>query len=152
APKGERLFGFKAHFRGEVPPSVELFFSGPCYMGISPIENGGVNVCGLAPEDHLQRTGFDPLRLLPGALLARVRRLELAFDGRITGPLVFRTPVEEGAAYPAGDALGFIDPFTGSGILAALLTGTLAGRAASGGVTIDRYIEECRSRLKWQYL
>jgi flavin-dependent dehydrogenase len=152
APKGERLFGFKAHFRGEVPPSVELFFSGPCYMGISPIEDGGVNVCGLAPEEYLQRAGFDPLRLLPGALLDRVRGLEQAFDWLITGPLVFRAPIEQGQAYPAGDALGFVDPFTGSGILAALLTGGMAGSAASRGTPVDRYIALCRSRLRRQYL
>jgi flavin-dependent dehydrogenase len=151
APKGERLFGFKAHFRGAVPPAVELFFSGPCYMGISPIEEGAVNVCGLAPEADLQRAGFDPPRLLPAALHERIRGLEQGFDWLVTGPLVFRAPVEQGPAYLAGDALGFIDPFTGSGILAALLTGSMAGRAASRGTPVDRYVAECRSRLRRQY-
>jgi flavin-dependent dehydrogenase len=150
--KGERLFGFKAHFRGDVPPAVELFFSGPCYMGISPIEDGGVNVCGLAPEALLKRTAFDPLPLLHEALLDRLRGLERKFDWLITGPLVFRAPLEHGSAYPAGDALGFVDPFTGSGILAALMTGRLAGQAASRGIAVDRYLAMCRSRMRRQFL
>ena len=33
--------------------------------------------------------------------------------------------------YPAGDALGFIDPFTGLGLVTAVATGRLAGLAAS---------------------
>jgi flavin-dependent dehydrogenase len=152
APKGERLFGFKAHFKGEAPPTVELFFSGPCYMGFSPIEDGAVNVCGLAPEELLRRTGFDPEPLLPEPLRGRVRSLERAFDWIVTGPLVFRAPLEQGSAYLAGDALGFVDPFTGSGILAALVTGRLAGEAASQGVAVDRYVALCRSRLRRQYL
>jgi flavin-dependent dehydrogenase len=152
APKGERLFGFKAHFKGEAPPTVELFFSGPCYMGFSPIEDGGVNVCGLAPEELLRRAGFDPQPLLPEPLRDRVRNLTRTFDWIVTGPLVFRTPLENGSAYPAGDALGFVDPFTGSGILAALVTGRLAGQAASRGVAVERYVGLCRRRLRRQYL
>jgi flavin-dependent dehydrogenase len=81
-----------------------------------------------------------------------MRPLEQVFDWLLTGPLIFRAPAEQGPAYPAGDALGFIDPFTGSGILAALLTGTLAGQAASRGIAINQYMAECRRRLRRQYL
>jgi hypothetical protein len=55
-------------------------------------------------------------------------------DWLITGPLVFserlRQPADE-VTYRAGDSLGFTDPFTGSGILNAMLTGELAGIAAA---------------------
>jgi flavin-dependent dehydrogenase len=81
-----------------------------------------------------------------------VSQLQQAFDWIVTGPLVFRAPLEQGAAYPAGDALGFIDPFTGSGILAALLTGRLAGEAAAAGIGVARYVAMCRGRLRRQYL
>jgi flavin-dependent dehydrogenase len=152
ASKGERLFGFKAHFRGEVPPAVEMFFSHPCYMGISPIEEGGVNVCGLAPEDLLRHTGFDPAPLLPAALRDRIRGMDRTFDWIVTGPLIFRVPAGHGSAYPAGDALGFVDPFTGSGILAALLTGHMAGQAAARGIGVGHYLAACRKRMRRQFL
>jgi flavin-dependent dehydrogenase len=47
--------------------------------------------------------------------------------------------------------LGFIDPFTGSGILAALLTGSLAGRAAARALSPDEYAAQCRRLLARQY-
>ena len=53
--------------------------------------------------------------------------------------------------YLAGDALGFVDPFTGSGILAALLTGRLAGEAASRGLAFEDYYAQCRRMLRRQY-
>jgi len=51
--------------------------------------------------------------------------------------------------YLAGDALGFVDPFTGSGILNALLTGRMAGTSAATGVAPDVYLRECR-KLLWR--
>jgi hypothetical protein len=72
----------------------------------------------------------------------------------ITGPLVFRdgfrAPPVPGE-YPAGDALGFVDPFTGSGILAALLTGRMAGHAAAHGHAEAGHIRDCRRALGRQY-
>src|SRR5205807_4102060 len=49
--------------------------------------------------------------------------------------------------YPAGDSLGFVDPFSGSGIFNALLTGRLAGMAAARQVSKLEYIQLCRSLL-----
>src|SRR5262249_58972321 len=119
--------------------------------GIGPIENGGVNVCGLAPEGLLRQHGFDPWPLLPAAFVDRLRGLDRSLDWLVTGPLVFRSPLELGSSYPAGDALGFIDPFTGSGILAALMTGRMAGQAAARGIGVDRYVAACRNRIRRQY-
>ena len=68
-----------------------------------------------------------------------------------TGPLSFRNsleaPILNTATFPAGDALGFVDPFTGTGILSALLTGSMAGRSAARGVSSATYLDQCRRAL-----
>lgn len=152
APKGDRLFGFKAHFRGPFEDIVEMFFFNGCYVGLSPVEGGAVNICGLAPERCLQRCGFEPEAIFPEVLLHRVKNLERSFDWLMTSSLVYRDNFcDHSGGYFAGDAMGFVDPFTGSGVLAALVTGRLAGQAASRGISVSRHNTECRRRLGRQY-
>jgi hypothetical protein len=119
APAGDRLFGFKAHFRGPLNDAVELFFFQNCYVGVSAIEDGATNVCGLAPERALHSVGFHPSELLHrcAALSDRLRALARTMEWLVTGPLVFSARPSQ---YSAGDSLGLIDPFTGSGILNAM--------------------------------
>jgi flavin-dependent dehydrogenase len=153
AAAGGRLFGFKAHFAGPVDDSVELHFTRFGYLGISAVENGFTNVCGIAPEEELRRFGFDLDEFLMAepTLRDRLRPLSRRMAWLKTGPLVFSRSSELTApanrVYPAGDALGFIDPFTGSGILNALLTGRLAGSAAARGTPAESYLRECRALL-----
>ncbi len=150
--KGSRLFGFKSHYRGPVADTVEMFFFRGCYVGITSVEGGSVNVCGLGPEDLLKPTNFDPEPLFPDALKGRLRGLNRLFDWLITGPLVFRDSFHDHPdAYLAGDAMGFVDPFTGSGILSAILTGKLAGQAAARSVPVAEYTVQCRRTLSRQY-
>jgi hypothetical protein len=157
APAGDRLFGFKAHFSGLVNDNVELYFFQNCYVGISAIENGAPNVCGLAPERILRSFGFHPGDLLRrcAPLSERLRALTRTMDRLITGPLVFSErlsrPADE-VSYRAGDSLGFIDPFTGSGILNAMLTGELAGIAAARGAPAASYLRDCRRLLRRPFL
>jgi hypothetical protein len=152
AQAGERLFGFKAHFRGPVDDAVELFFFRGCYVGVSSVENQFTNVCGLAPERLLRECGFAPEALFNEPLRERVAPLERAMEWLITGPLVFHDEFQgRTRVYLAGDALGFVDPFTGSGVLAALLTGGLAGRAAAQGRSVQDHQAACRRVLGRQY-
>jgi menaquinone-9 beta-reductase len=152
--KDGRLFGFKAHFRGPVNDAVELYFFEQCYVGVSAVENGETNVCGLAPERTLRAHGFQPEELLDRspALAERLRPLTRSMEWLVTGPLVFseRIGIQAGgsAVYRAGDALGFIDPFTGSGILNAMLTGERAGLAAARGTPVEEYLRDCRRLLR----
>jgi menaquinone-9 beta-reductase len=155
-PPRTRLYGFKTHYRradlGVPDDTVELHFFGNGYAGVSPVEGGEVNVCGLLPEADLRARGFQPDALLPELLRARLGGLQRCFPWLLTGPLVFRSRFRSDAGvYMAGDALGFVDPFTGSGILAAMLTGRLAGAAASRGVGTPGYYAECRTTLRRQY-
>jgi menaquinone-9 beta-reductase len=148
----DRLFGFKAHFRGPVDDAVEMFFFGGGYAGVSPVEDGAVNVCGLAPESSLRACAFQPEALFPESLLRRLSLLERSFEWLITGPLVFRDEFQNhSGVYLTGDAMGFVDPFTGSGILSAMLTGRLAGQAAGRRLPVDHYNAECQRILRRQY-
>jgi flavin-dependent dehydrogenase len=163
-PSSDRLFGFKAHFSGPINDAVELFFFDRCYVGVSAVENGATNVCGLAPERTLRSCGFHPDDLLThcSALSDRLRPLTRSMEWLVTGPLVFSQgitasqPIDGVSAnactYRAGDALGFIDPFTGSGILNAMLTGELAGTSAAQGVTVEQYLLQCRRLLRRPFL
>jgi flavin-dependent dehydrogenase len=147
--RGRRLFGFKAHFEGPASDAVELFFFGPCYVGVSPIENGRTNVCGIAPENFLRRFGFDFDRVLreSPALAARIAPLTRVIDWLTTGPLQFEQNFAADS-YLAGDALSFVDPFTGSGLVAAVKTGALAGQAAAGATPTADYLKQCRKSLE----
>ena len=156
APKGNRLFGFKAHFTGPSNDAVELFFSRKrAYAGVSTVEDGITNVCGLAPESLLAEYGFDIDRLIEDwpPLRDRLAPLSRTMDWLTTGPLLFGLDYSSSRdnQYRTGDALGFIDPFTGSGILAGVITGGFAGRAAARGTPSPAYLRQCAAVLRRQY-
>ncbi len=153
APAGShRLFGFKAHFAGPVDDAVELFFFEGCYVGVSAVEQGVTNVSGLAPEAMLRACGFNVDELVSRSrpLALRLGPLSRRMPWLTVGPVVFSRamkPNQGRTAYPAGDALGFTDPFTGSGILSAALTGSMAGQAAALGVPVPQYLHDCQRAL-----
>jgi flavin-dependent dehydrogenase len=152
----DRMFGFKAHFSGPSNDAVELFVERKAYAGVSAVEEGATNVCGLAPESVLAAQGFDIDRYLQTwpRLDHRLSRLSRSMDWLITGPLVFSRnlhPLNGDSVYRTGDALGFIDPFTGSGILSALLTGKLAGIAAASQTPSTEYLRQCCQAVRRQY-
>ncbi|MGI8988663.1 MAG: NAD(P)/FAD-dependent oxidoreductase [Bryobacteraceae bacterium] len=156
APSGSRVFGFKAHFTGPADDSIGLFFFRGCYVGVSAIENRETNVCGLAPESLLRERNFEvePLLALSPLLAERMAPMARAMDWLITGPLIYRDSFGARASpgqYLAGDALGFVDPFTGSGLLAAVTTGSMAGIAAARGVPVERHMRDCKNILGSQY-
>ncbi len=152
-PRGSRLFGFKAHFKGPASDAVELVFDGKAYTGLNAIEDGFTNVCGIAPETLLGRYDFDIDAFVAAcpALAGRLAPLERTTKWFTTGPLVFCQHIEqpdEPGVYRAGDALSFVDPFTGSGLLSAILTGAAAGASAVRCVTQGEYQVLCRKMLR----
>ncbi len=153
AEKGQRLFGFKAHWKGPVSDVVELYFFSGCYVGINPAGSGVMNVCGLGPEHVLQRFNFEHDEVLASCrpLRNRLMRFERSMRWLSVGPLRFENhfePEVEESVYPAGDALSFVDPFTGSGMLAALRTGMLAGQHAAQGRSPSEYMQKARQALE----
>ncbi len=153
---GNRLFGFKAHFDGPLDDQLDLFFFRGAYVGINSVEGGRTNVCGLAPESMLKKLNFDVDALLNAvpAIAERIRPLTRSWPWLKTGPLVYRGGWNEETrpgVYLAGDALGFVDPFTGSGMLSAIATGRIAGESAAAGVPTASHLARCRSVLNFQY-
>jgi len=153
ATRGRRLFGFKAHFEGPVNDAVELFFFRGCYIGVSAVENGITNICGIAPEETLRACEFhidDFLASWP-PLTNRVHPLSRISRWLTVGPLVFGKQWQHPTGrdiYPAGDALGFIDPFTGLGLVTAVGTGRLAGLAASRQSSVEQHLSNCRRAVR----
>lgn len=152
ARKDHRLFGFKTHFSGPADDVVDLYFFDGCYLGVSAVEGGQINVCGLAPESRLHRFSFDLDAFLAAQphVGERIKPFARTMDWLTTGPLLFSSdlPAARNGHYYCGDALGFIDPFTGSGMLAAMLTGKLAGEAAACGSPASEHLAKCR-RVFW---
>ncbi len=151
--KGKRLFGFKAHFDGPANDAVELFFLRDAYIGLNCVEGGRTNVCGLAPEAALRSSGFSPEAIFERstALRERVRPLQRSMKWLFTGPLEFEQRLGGGGLL-AGDALSFVDPFTGSGLLCAALTGSLAGVHAAEGVAVSDHVRACRAAISRPFL
>jgi hypothetical protein len=111
AAAGRRLFGFKAHFEGPTNDAVELFFFRGCYVGVSAIENGTTNICGIAPEHVLRACEFHADDLLSGwpPLACRVRPLSRVSRWFTVGPLVFGGQWQHFAGsetYPVGGRAG----------------------------------------------
>ena len=132
-----RFFGFQAHFRGSWDDVVEMHFFQAGYVGLNPVEEGLVNVCGLVSESWLRGFLFDfdaALRSLP-AIWTKLEGLEQVSRWIATAPVqtYLGNPACASEWYLAGDVAAFIDPFTGSGICNALFGGMLAADSLIGG-------------------
>lgn len=156
AERGSRLFGFKAHYEGPASDAIELHFLPGAYLGVNAIEGGATNICGLAPEQALKACGFDFdgfVRKFP-ALRERLSGMRRVNGWFSSGPLVFGQSFEDGqpGVYRAGDCLSFVDPFTGSGLVSAVLSGRLAGIAAARRQPVAEYMAACRLSLQKPFL
>jgi hypothetical protein len=156
AARGDRLFGFKAHFDGPQDDAVELFVTRDIYVGVSSIESGRTNVCGLAREHLLAENAFDYDLICDAipSLSARLAPLERCLEWLSVGPVLYTDNISSTTredVYLAGDALAFVDPFTGTGIANAIFSGELAGRCAAQGIPPAGYLRQCRRALSRSY-
>ena len=110
---GKPRFAVGGHYRGvpEVDGCIEMFVDRDAYLAINPLGHGLANVMAVMPKDATERW---------------TRTLELAAPSRVgsrvaIGPLAHRVrrAVVPGALL-AGDAAGFLNPFTGQGVMLAL--------------------------------
>jgi flavin-dependent dehydrogenase len=121
--------GIKAHFDEENPSlSTDLYFFDGGYCGVQPARDGQVNACAVVRSDRA--------RSLPEVFALHPRLQQRSRDWRqvtktvVAAPLVFRAPGSlRSDVLLAGDAAGFLDPFAGDGISAALHGGALAAQA-----------------------
>ncbi len=160
--RAHRHFGFKRHYRRQwpAPDTIDLYSYRDGYLGVSPVENGITNICGLvhAPRlaGHKGRwdSFIDTIRREEPQLDAMYAGYAPAQDGFLScEPVIFRarSPVERGVVM-IGDAAGIIDPLTGNGMAMAMQSAVLAAPFVLEG-NAGRYPaahhEFFASRIRW---
>jgi flavin-dependent dehydrogenase len=131
------LIGFKKHFSGDsaglAGKAVLHLFEGG-YLGLSRVEGGIVNLAALATPLVAKEAHGELDELLSKlADKSPVLRADLRGLVPLPGPVLLSEPVHLGFHGTAagdvllvGDAAGVLDPFTGTGMSTALLTGEAA--------------------------
>lgn len=136
----------------------EIFLARGRYAILNPIGPGLTNL-GLVVDRRALAHGVDPRRSLwdtaarlPG-LAERLAAAEVVAPVRCLGPLAHRaTQLATPGALLVGDAAGFLDPFTGEGIYAALRSAEMATRVALAESPPREYAEAWRQEFlpKWR--
>jgi geranylgeranyl reductase family protein len=131
-------FALGGHYSGftDLEPFVEMFVEGSSYFAVNPFDAARANVMVIVRENDLSARKNDVdlfLRERARALSGNSTRFSNAhLEGKrlAVGPLAHATrALTTGNILLAGDAAGFIDPFTGQGVYMALRAGTAAARA-----------------------
>ena len=166
-----RNFGFKRHYRGlssQSADTIELYSFRRGYLGVSPVEGGITNICGLVHSARLSK-----LKGRWDAFVSSIRAEERSLERLYTGhepaqeqflssePVIFRarSAVERGILM-IGDASGVIDPLTGNGMAMAIQSALLAAptvKAVAGDADRRRAEDAYRtahhqffaSRIRW---
>jgi flavin-dependent dehydrogenase len=133
APAASPWIGVKARFSGvPLQNTIELYLFRDGYCGLAPVENGWTNACCLIHRDaagDLSATRDFASWIGPGnpVLRARLRPARQATATVVTSPIAMGArAAARGGALCIGDAVGFVDPFTGDGLARALLSAQLA--------------------------
>jgi len=145
--RSHRNFGFKRHYRSALPVlgAIELYSFRRGYLGVSPVESGLTNICGLVHERRLSGLKgrwdafVDMIRMEEASLEQMYSGQQPAQEGFLTSePVIFRarSPVEQGIVM-VGDASGVIDPLTGNGMAMAIQSAVLAAPFVLTMLTYD---------------
>jgi geranylgeranyl reductase family protein len=165
APRGEQRFALGGHYGGlrDLDRFVEMFVEGSSYFAVNPFDAAHANIMVIVREKDLSARKNDVdqfirerARALSGDA-ARFTGAQLEGKRIAVGPLAHSTRgVTAGNVLLAGDAAGFIDPFTGQGVYLALRGGIAAARAiaaavampSSGRAVIENYASELSSEMR----
>ncbi len=144
--KGSRKIALAAHWENAAFPKefCYMHISRPGYTGMSPTAGGGANVVLVVEHSAIKGCNLDEAygkivmsnaRRRPflenARMCEKVRSIEsLAFSIR---------PVPVGGLMLVGDAMGFIDPFTGEGIYLALRSARLAADCAEAAFKVGDF-------------
>ncbi len=126
----KKLVAFKAHLLNAKSSreTCEIYFYDGGYGGLSPIEDGLYNLCFIVREDQARTYKGDTSRLMREVICSNRRAMMTLKKVEIVSAWHSTTLQNFGRdsvitvqnLFTVGDAAGFIDPFTGSGILIAL--------------------------------
>ncbi|HVT44991.1 MAG TPA: NAD(P)/FAD-dependent oxidoreductase [Thermoanaerobaculia bacterium] len=135
--RARRYFGFKRHYyprSSRDEQVIDLHSFGRGYLGVSSVEGGLTNICGLAHASRLagMKGGWEAFvsqigheRQPLGALFASHTPAQDSFLS--SEPVIFRAREPScGGILMVGDAAGLIDPLTGSGMAMAMQSALLA--------------------------
>ena len=165
--RSHRNFGFKRHYRGAREVGVIELYSFPRgYLGVSDVENGITNICGLVHADRLAGhkgkwdAFIETIRAEEPRLEELYSRFEPAQEHFLSSePVIFRSrSAVEGGVFMIGDASGVIDPLTGNGMAMAIQSAVVAAPFVLCALTDrksaeDPYREEHRrmfgKRIGW---
>jgi flavin-dependent dehydrogenase len=132
--KDRRWIGLKCHVEGfQLESDLEMHMSAAGYVGLSRIEDGRVNLCGLFRQEGLKPGGdqpfvYDYLESCGfGRLLERLQRAcPVEGSACSVAALGYGPPRSRPDALALGDARGLIPPFTGNGMTLAFESAALA--------------------------
>jgi flavin-dependent dehydrogenase len=146
-----RYFGWSRDYENDpaLAGEVRLYAFRGGYCGLSRVEGGTVNLAGVVSASCHKRLGSSW-----DAVMVHARRENSALNSDLstlspgpigflgTGPVFFtRKPCVERGILMAGDAAGFLDPFSGQGQTMALASGMLAAetieRALGGEIPLE---------------
>ncbi|HET9393101.1 MAG TPA: NAD(P)/FAD-dependent oxidoreductase [Candidatus Rubrimentiphilum sp.] len=143
AERGVQRFALGGHYSGfvDLEPFVEMFVEGSSYFAVNPFDAAHANVMVIVRENDLAARRDDVDRFVR----QRAERLsgnperfsKMQLDGKriAVGPLAHATRgLAAGRVLLAGDAAGFVDPFTGQGVFLALHAGMTAAQAVAGAL------------------
>jgi flavin-dependent dehydrogenase len=132
--RAHRNFGFKRHYRGGASNTIELYSFRRGYLGVSAVEGGVTNICGLVHATRIAHLKgrwdafVHEIREEEPRLETMYARFEPAQDAFLSSePVIFRgrSPVVDGI-FMIGDASGVIDPLTGNGMAMAMQSAVIA--------------------------
>jgi 2-polyprenyl-6-methoxyphenol hydroxylase-like FAD-dependent oxidoreductase len=142
-PRGRRRFALGGHFRGfgDLGGRVEMYVGARAYFALNPLPEDLVNVMVIVDNVELAAWSRDVDFGIRGkaAQLARGRRsferTERVGPRVSIGPLGFEvTSLARPGVLLAGDASGFLNPFTGQGVTLALRGGLDAGATVAAAL------------------
>jgi flavin-dependent dehydrogenase len=162
-PRRGPWIGLKVHLFGlPLDGGLEMHLGRNGYVGLTPVEEGRVNVCGLFRLDQTRRGKGGELLLDylraggNGALadrLAASPRDEASFLGVAGFELGWQEPTD--GLCVLGDAAGIIPPFTGNGMAMALESAELAVdpllRWSGGESSWEECVAAVRARLRRKF-
>lgn len=140
-----RHFGFKRHYRPFLDgrqDTIDLYAFNHGYLGVSGVEGGIVNICGLVHRSRLSglKGGWEHfVQVLCEEKISLRSLFEAHFPVQqeflSSEPVIFRakSAVDHGI-YMIGDAAGLIDPLTGNGMAMAIQSALIAAPAIVAAV------------------
>ena len=163
--RGTQRFALGGHYAGfrDLEPFVEMFVEGNSYFAVNPFDAARANVMLIVRENELTARKND----VDEFVRERAERLSgnaLRFhDAHLEGKRIGFGPLAHAAraltaerVLLAGDAAGFLDPFTGQGVYLALRSGVAAAQTVtallasprSAKAFVGQYDTELRGEMR----